>query len=70
VTVDPSRLIREPLVPLPDPSHTLAGQMRAEGRSDDEIAQAYEELFGVDARRVLGWDQGQRIDDLHWVDGQ
>jgi hypothetical protein len=66
VSVDPSRLIREPLVPLPDSADTLAGQMKAEGRTDEEIAAAYEELFGVDAHRVLGWDQGQRVQDLEF----
>lgn len=66
MSVDPSKLIHEPLLPLPDPADTLAGQMKAEGRTDEEIAQAYEELYGMDAHRVLGWDTGQRIQDVSW----
>jgi hypothetical protein len=70
VSVDPSKLISEPLLPFPKPEETLAGQLRKEGRSDAEILHAYEVLYGMnaeEARQFLSWEGGTPTSDIENV---
>jgi hypothetical protein len=53
--------IVEPLVLLPDPKATLAGQLRRDGVSPAEIMAIYVRVFGrAQAAEMLAWDDGKR----------
>jgi hypothetical protein len=60
VTDADSGFIIEPLLPLPDPEATLAGQLRRRRCSEDEIRRIYAEAFGAQGVELLGWDLGRR----------